>query len=471
MDDFEDETLNAIRNPANQQEIIGYVHESIIAEVDQAIDAAERSQIAWRNLTGAERGDYLYRVADIFEQKIDMIAETMTREMGKTLFEAKGEAARGVAILRYYAGEGLRKNGDVIPSTDREGLMFTTRVPLGVVGVISPWNFPIAIPVWKIAPALIYGNTVILKPAQESTITAAQLIDCFHEAQLPAGVINLVMGKGSTVGTRLIENQKVNGITFTGSNRVGRIVAKGAIERGAKYQLEMGGKNPVIIAADADLEQAVEATISGGLRSTGQKCTATSRVIVHQSIYDEFKQKLLEKVRKLQVGNGLDEKTWMGPCASKNQWQTVMSYIETAKKEGATLLFGGSTPDDPALREGFFVEPTVFDDVISTMTIAKEEIFGPVLALMKFDSMEEAIHLANDVEFGLSASIFTKDISNMLNVIREVEAGMIRINAETAGVELQAPFGGMKQSSSHSREQGEAAKEFFTSIKTIFVKG
>lgn len=457
-------------NPANRKEILGYLPLSRKEEVDQAVAAAKAAQPGWRKLTGAERGDLLYRVADLLESRLDEIAETMTREMGKTFSEAKGETARGVAILRYYAGEGMRKTGDVIPSTDRDGLMFTTRVPLGVVGVITPWNFPVAIPIWKMAPALIYGNTVVLKPASEGAVTAAKVIECFDQAGFPPGVVNVVFGKGSVIGSRIIEHPDIHGITFTGSNQVGKMVAKGAIERGAKYQLEMGGKNPIIVAEDADLDQAVEATISGGLRSTGQKCTATSRVIVHSKVYDAFKEKLLAAVREIKVGNGMDEETWMGPSASESQLNTVLAYIEKAKEENATLLCGGKQPDDPALQDGFFVEPTVFEDVTSDMTIAQEEIFGPVLALMKVDSLKEAIELANDVEFGLSASIFTKDIRYMLNFIQEIEAGMVRINAETAGVELQAPFGGMKQSSSHSREQGEAAKEFFTTIKTVFVK-
>lgn len=457
-------------NPANRKEVLGYLSQSSKEEVDKAIAAAKSAQPSWRKLTGAERGDLLYRVADILESRMNEIAETMTREMGKTFPEAKGETARGVAILRYYAGEGLRKTGDVIPSTDREGFMFTTRVPLGVVGVITPWNFPVAIPIWKMAPALIYGNTVVLKPAKEGAVTATKVMECFDQAGFPAGVVNLVIGKGSVVGSRIIEHPDIDGITFTGSNQIGKLVAKGAIERGAKYQLEMGGKNPIIIAADADLDKAVEATISGGLRSTGQKCTATSRVIIHSSVYEAFKEKLLAKVRSLKVGDGMEEDTWMGPSVSESQLNTVMAYIEKAKEEKATLLCGGKRPQDSALQDGFFVEPTVFEDVTPEMTIAKEEIFGPVLALMRVDSLEEAIELANDVELGLSASIFTQNIENILHFIQDIEAGMVRINSETAGVELQAPFGGMKQSSSHSREQGEAAKEFFTTIKTVFVK-
>ncbi len=457
-------------NPANRYEIIGYVQQSEKEDLDYAVLAAKEAQVLWGKLSGAARGEYLYRVANALEQRIDEIAETMTREMGKTFLEAKGETARGVAILRYYAGEGMRKTGDVIPSSDSEALMFTTRAPLGVVGVITPWNFPVAIPIWKIAPALIYGNTVILKPAQEAAVTAAKVIECFDEAGLPSGTINMVTGPGSVIGQAITNHPDINGITFTGSDAVGKSIGLGALKRGAKYQLEMGGKNPVIVANDADLEQAVEATISGGLRSTGQKCTATSRVIVQSEVYEPFKNKLIEKIKEIKIGNGLKEDVWMGPCASESQLNTVLSYVKKGIEEGATLIYGGKRIEEEALVNGFFMEPTVFENVSNGMTIAQEEIFGPVLALIKVETLEEALQIANDVKFGLSASIFTKSIGRMLSFINEMDAGLVRINAESAGVELQAPFGGMKQSSSHSREQGEAAIEFFTSIKTVFVK-
>jgi aldehyde dehydrogenase (NAD+) len=272
------------------------------------------------------------------------------------------------------------------------------------------------------------------------------------------------------IGQGIVDHPGIAGITFTGSDTVGKLVGQGALARGAKYQLEMGGKNPVIVAADADLDLAADATISGGLRSTGQKCTATSRVIVQSTVYEEFKEKLLAKVKGLKVGNGLHEDTWMGPCASESQLNTVLSYIKKGQQEGATLLYGGNRLESGGFEHGFYVQPTVFENVTPDMTIAQEEIFGPVLALIKVETMEEALHIANDVKYGLSASIFTKNIGNMMSFINEIDAGLVRVNAESAGVELQAPFGGMKQSSSHSREQGQAAIEFFTSIKTVFIK-
>lgn len=464
------EKVDSSINPASRHEVVGYVQHSGRKDLDRAVISAKKAQVAWRKLSGATRGEYLYKVANMLEQRLDEIAKTMTREMGKTFSEAKGETARGVAILRYYAGEGLRKVGDVLPSTDSEAFMYTTRAPLGVVGVITPWNFPVAIPIWKIAPALIYGNTVILKPAREAAVTAAKVMECFEEAGFPSGVVNMVTGSGSVIGQGIIDHPDINGITFTGSDAVGKQVGLGALKRGAKYQLEMGGKNPVIVANDADIEQAVEATISGGLRSTGQKCTATSRVIIQSEIYDEFKEKLIEQVKEIKVGNGLEKDVWMGPCASGDQLNTVLAYVETGIKEGASLIYGGKRLDEGNLADGFYVEPTIFENVTSEMTIAQEEIFGPVLALIKVETLEEALNVANDVKFGLSASIFTKSIGRMLSFVNEMDAGLVRINAESAGVELQAPFGGMKQSSSHSREQGQAAIEFFTSIKTVFVK-
>jgi acyl-CoA reductase-like NAD-dependent aldehyde dehydrogenase len=462
-------TITSI-NPANSKEVVGNVQSSVIDDLNQAVAAAKLASKSWRKLSGAARGDLLYKAANIMESRLADIAETMTREMGKTLPEAKGETARGIAILRYYAGEGMRKVGDVIPSTDAEAMMFTTRVPLGVVGVIAPWNFPVAIPIWKMAPALIYGNTVVLKPATETAVTAAKVIECFAEANFPAGVVNMVTGSGALLGQGLAEHPDVNGITFTGSNAVGRKVGLAALARGAKFQLEMGGKNPIIIADDANLDLAIEATLSGGFKSTGQKCTATSRVIVQRGIYEVFKLKLLEKTKTIQVGNGLDATSWLGPCVNEQQLRTVLSYVEVGKAEGAKLLYGGERLTHAAMSDGYFVSPAIFDQVTPQMTIAKEEIFGPVLALIPVDTIPEAIELANDSEFGLSASIFTQNIGNILHFIQDMEAGLVRINAETAGVELQAPFGGMKQSSSHSKEQGTAAIEFFTSSKTVFVK-
>ncbi|MBU8879897.1 aldehyde dehydrogenase family protein [Bacillus sp. FJAT-29790] len=464
------ETIKSI-SPANKAEVVGYVQNSTKEDLEKAVQAAHQAKKSWRKLGQAARGQLLYKVANIIEENLEDIAETMTREMGKTLPEAKGETARGVAILRYYAGEGMRKDGDVIPSSDKDALMFTKRAPLGVVGVITPWNFPVAIPIWKIAPALVYGNTVVLKPATEGAVTAAKVVSCFAKAGFPEGVLNFVTGSGSVIGQALIDHPLLNGITFTGSESVGEGVAKSAANRGIKFQLEMGGKNPVIVTKDADLDKAVEAVISGGFRSTGQKCTASSRVIVETEIYDAFKEKLIQETKKITVGDGLKEGIWMGPCASESQLNTVKKYIEIGKEEGASLIYGGEQLAGEEFDKGFYVSPTIFEDVQPEMAIAQEEIFGPVIGLIKAENLDQAIEIANSTKYGLSASIFTSRIDSLLEFIDEMDAGLVRINAESAGVELQAPFGGMKASSTGAREQGEAAKEFYTAIKTVFIKG
>ncbi|AKO93187.1 alpha-ketoglutaric semialdehyde dehydrogenase GucD [Priestia filamentosa] len=465
------EQVEASSNPANKNEIVGYTQKSIKEDLEKAIKAAHGAKKSWRKMGQAERGQFLFKVANILEENLDEIAETMTKEMGKTLPEAKGETARGVAILRYYAGEGMRKDGDVIPSSDKDALMFTRRTPLGVVGIITPWNFPVAIPIWKIAPALVYGNTVVFKPATEAAVTAAKVVECFDRAGLPKGVLNFITGSGSIIGQQLIDHPLLDAITFTGSESVGERVAKSASSRGIKFQLEMGGKNPVIVTKDANLDGAVEAVISGGFRSTGQKCTASSRVIVENEVYDSFVEKLVQETKKITVGNGLKEGIWMGPCASESQFNTVRKYIELGREEGATLITGGEILTGEEFDKGFYVTPAIFGNVQPEMKIAQEEIFGPVIALLRATNLEEAIEVANNTRYGLSASIFTSNISSLLEFIDDIDAGLVRINAESAGVELQAPFGGMKASSTGSREQGEAAKEFYTAIKTVFIKG
>jgi aldehyde dehydrogenase (NAD+) len=459
----------ASTNPANPSMTNGCFQRSTKEDVDKAALAAKNALKLWKKKSAIERGNYLHKAADLLEQRLEDIAVTATKEMGKTLAETKGEVSRGVAILRYYAQEGYRSSGENIPSGDSKNLLYTTRVPVGVVGIISPWNFPIAIPIWKMAPALIYGNTVVIKPASETAITAVKIVEAFVDAGFPPGVVNIVTGDGSVVGGHLTEHPAINAVTFTGSNATGKRVAEACLKRGAKYQLEMGGKNPVIVLNDADLDQAAELTVNGTMKHTGQKCTATSRAYVQSEVYDTFKSKVLEKVAAIKIGSGLEADTYMGPVASKNQLDTVLGYIEKGIQEGATLLIGGKVPVGKEFEDGYYVEPTVFENVKNDMTIVQEEIFGPVLCLQKVDSLEEALEKANDTSFGLSASLFTKDIASAFEFVDEIEAGLVKVNGESAGVELQAPFGGMKHSSSHSREQGQAAKEFFTAIKTITI--
>ncbi|MXQ55216.1 alpha-ketoglutaric semialdehyde dehydrogenase GucD [Shimazuella alba] len=468
VDSHSGQTIS-ITNPANWNEPVGFVQKSDQNDVSSAVQAAKQANSTWGQLSPIARGAYLEKTARILEERIVDIATTATQEMGKTLVETTGEMGRAIAILKYYAQEGWRKTGDVIPSSEEKNLLYTTRVPLGVVSVITPWNFPIAIPIWKIAPALVFGNTVVFKPAEETSITGIKLVQAFHDAGLPAGVINIVTGKGAEIGPEMVQNPSVNGITFTGSNGVGKGIAMEALSRGCKYQLEMGGKNPAIVLADADLDHAATLVVSGAMKHTGQKCTATSRVIIEASVYKQVKEKILEKVKQIQVGNGLDEDTYMGPVVSSKQQKNVLNMIEKGISEGATLLYGGKILTGDQFDQGYFIEPTLFEDVTNDMSIAQEEIFGPVLCLIKVDSLEDAIQVANDSSYGLSASLFTRDLAKTLQFTQQMEAGLIKVNGESAGVELQAPFGGMKSSSSHSREQGQAAVEFFTSIKTITI--
>ncbi len=457
-------------NPADTGDRIAEFPDSGVGEMDAAVQAARAALPAWRSLTGAQRGAFLTRAANILERRLEEVASALTREEGKMLFESRGETSRGVVILRYHAAEGMHGIGEVLPSAmNARTLVFTTRVPVGVVGLITPWNFPVAIPLWKAAPALVYGNTVVLKPAALAPLVATLLAECFAEADLPPGVFNLVHGQGRTVGQALADHPFVNAISFTGSCEVGKRIAQSCASRGAKYQLEMGGKNPIICLEDADLDQAVDLTVSGAMRSAGHKCTATSRAIVVASVAAEFTRRLVKKVKALKVGPGTDPDSYLGPVVSEAQLEGILGYIARGKNEGARLVCGGDRLRGGIYDKGYYVAPTVFDDVKPRMTIAQEEIFGPVLSILSVKDFEEAMKVANEVQFGLSASLFTRNLNRALDYVQQIEAGLIRVNGETAGVEPQAPFGGMKGSSSYSREQGQAAKEFFTQVKTVYL--
>ncbi|WP_234978369.1 aldehyde dehydrogenase family protein [Bacillus tuaregi] len=456
-------------NPANPSQLIGYTVPATADEVNEAVGQAKLSFLTWKQRSPVERGEILRKAADLLEAQAQGIAETATKEMGKRLIEMKGEVLRGAAILRYYAQEGMRKQGEVLPSANSQNTLYSMRVPLGVVSVITPWNFPVAIPIWKIAPALVYGNTVVWKPSQETGITAVKIAEVFEQAGLPAGVLNLVNGSGEIVGNTLVEHPEIAAITFTGSNRVGRQLASKAVAQNKKYQLELGGKNPVIVLEDADLDLAAKLTIDGAMKQTGQRCTATSRVYVEQSIYETFIEKLLEQVSQIKVGDGLEETVTMGPVASKKQFETVTSYINKGIEEGAEILYGGQALDAAVYNSGYFIEPTIFGKVTNEMTIAREEIFGPVLAVVKVENYTDALTQANDTIYGLSASLFTNNLDKAFDFIKNSEVGMVQINGETGGAEPQAPFGGMKESSSGTREQGQAAMEFFTAYKTVAI--
>ncbi|NEY80532.1 aldehyde dehydrogenase family protein [Bacillus sp. 3H-10] len=460
-----DESI-AVYNPANPEELVAVLQNSSTEEVNLAVEAAVAAKEKWGFTSGPDRAKCLEQAASLFEKYADELAELATKEMGKRLAETKGEVYRSAAILRYFAGEGFRKSGELLPSADPTNLFFAKRVPVGVVAVIAPWNFPLAIPVWKMAPALVYGNTVVFKPALEASATGARIVEIFSEAGFPPGTINLVIGRGSRIGDAIVDHKQVDAITFTGSNEVGSEIAKKAAARGAKYQLELGGKNPAIVLKDADIDLAARLVVEGAMKQSGQRCTATSRVFVEKEILSAFQEKVLAEIQSIQVGDGMNPEVTMGPVVSKRQFNSILRYIETGKREGR-LLTGGKACEG---LDGWYIEPTVFDRVRSDAVIAKEEIFGPVLAIIESASLDKAIQEANDSIYGLSASIFTNDLSKALYFIDRIEAGMIQVNGETGGAEPQAPFGGMKQSSSGTREQGQAAVEFFTAYKTVSIR-
>jgi alpha-ketoglutaric semialdehyde dehydrogenase len=448
-------------NPANPLECVGVLELFTMDEVQDAIVASQVAFNKWKNVSSVARGEILQNAANLFEEHLDLLADTASREMGKTKNEMIGEVKRGASILRYYAQEGLRAAGEVLPSAKSTNMIYTKRVPLGVVAAITPWNFPVAIPVWKIAPALVYGNAVVWKPSIEAGLTGKLIGEIFAKAGLPKNVLSVVQGSGSIVGQALIDAPLVKAITFTGSNGVGQHILNCAGKTHKKIQLELGGKNPAIILADADLELAARLTIEGAMKQTGQRCTATSRVYIEETVYEETLERLVSEVGKIEVG------VTMGPVVSRNQYDQILQAIETAKMEGAQLLLGGGPSKE--MSTGYFIEPTIFTNVTHDMTIAREEIFGPVLAVIKVKDYDEALKLANDTEFGLSASLFTNNLHRAFDFAERCEVGLVNINNETGGAEPQAPFGGMKNSSYGSREQGQAAKEFFTTSKTITI--
>jgi len=457
-------------NPANTREVVARYQASAPVDVKQALEAAGRAQQAWAEMPAPLRGTILMRSADLLEKRAEQVATEMTREEGKTLPEARGEVGRAVNILRYFGAEGARLSGETVPS-ERDGVFgYTFRKPLGVVSLLTPWNFPIAIPVWKIAPALVAGNSLVIKPASLAPLCTVRVAEVLHEAGLPKGVLNLVTGSGAAIGNDLIGNPLVKAVSFTGSCEVGNGIQRQTAPRGIKTQLEMGGKNPTIVLRDADLDQAADVVVNGAFFSTGQKCTATSRALVEKPVFDEFVRLLVDKTESLKVGDGLREGVQMGPCVDENQMNTVLDYISIGRREGARLLCGGGRLTGPEWDQGYFVQPTIFSEVSPDMRIAQEEIFGPVLALFPVEDLDQAIELANQVKFGLSASILTNRIDQAFNYINRIEAGLIIVNLPSAGVEYQLPFGGTKASSTGYREQGSVAIDFYSELRTVYLK-
>ncbi|MBY5585242.1 aldehyde dehydrogenase family protein [Rhizobium leguminosarum] len=453
-------------NPSDTNEVVGLYADGSADDTRNAIAAAKAAFPAWSRSGIWERHVILKKTGDEIMARKDELGALLAREEGKTLPEATGEVIRASQIFEFFAGEALRLAGEVLPSVRPNIGVEITREALGVIGIITPWNFPIAIPAWKIAPALCYGNTIVFKPAELVPACSWAIVDILNRAGLPKGVLNLVMGKGSVVGQAMLESPDVHGITFTGSTGTGRRVAAASIEHNRKFQLEMGGKNPMVVLDDADLNVAVEAAANSGFFSTGQRCTASSRLIVTEGIHDKFVAALTDKLKTLVVDNALKAGTHIGPVVDERQLKTDTDYIEIGKSEGAKLAFGGEviSRDTP----GFYLQPTLFTEATNQMRISREEIFGPVVSVIRAKDYEEALAVANDTPFGLSAGIATTSLKYATHFKRNSEAGMVMVNLPTAGVDFHVPFGGRKGSSYGPREQGKYAAEFYTTVKTAY---
>lgn len=456
-------------NPANTDDLIGTVKQATREEARRAVESAAASFSSWRATPAPSRGRIVARAARLLEEHKEELARILTREEGKTLAESRGELQRSINVAEFCAGESRRLNGETIQSELPSNFAYTIKQPLGVVACVTPWNFPVAIPVWKIAPALVAGNTVVFKPATLTPATAVRIVELFVEAGIPPGVLNLVLGSGSEAGDEIINHPAVKAVSFTGSNEVGIRLYEEVSRRGAKVQCEMGGKNPVVILEDADLDLAVESTAQGAFGSSGQRCTATSRAVVVNDIADDFVDRIAKRAGSMRIGDGMDPNTEMGPSVDEGQFKTVLKYIDIGREDGATLVCGGSRATGNGLDKGFFVNPTVFDHVTPDMRVAREEIFGPVLSVLRVKNFEEAMQVANDTEYGLSSSIFTNDAARIFRFVDEIETGMTHINSPTTGGEAHIPFGGIKGTGIGDREQGSTALDFYTELKVVYV--
>ena len=451
-------------DPWRPSRVTGVYQSSGTDDVEAAVAAATEAFPAWAALPGPARAAFFHRAADALDARMEQIAQDMTAEMGKPLREARLEATRAATVLRYAAGEAWRPIGEVYAASVPLERLYTVRRPLGVVGLITPWNFPIAIPVWKLAPALIHGNTVVLKLAHDAPRTGLHVAGAFAEAGLPAGVLNVLTGSGSTVGTPLVDNPQVRAISFTGSVPVGHRVRERATARGCRVQLELGGHNPLVVMADAELDRAVEAAYAGAFWSAGQKCTGTRRMLVQEPVYDAFRERLLARVAAGRVGDPSDPATEVGPLVNESAFEDVLAAIERGRSEGGVVAAGGERADE----EGLVVAPTVFEDVADDAFLSCEEVFGPVTSLYRFTTLDEALERANAVPFGLSASIFTRDLHAVHRFTDELQAGILHVNSQTAGADVHVPFGGLKGSGYGPHEQGRAALEFYTDAVTVY---
>jgi len=457
------------RNPANTDDLIGVFQRSTRRDVDRAIEAAERAFEQWRLVPAPRRAELLFRPGHLLSERKEALARDMTREMGKVLDETRGDVQEAIDMTFFIAGEGRRMYGQTVPSELRDKFAMSVRQPLGVCAIITPWNFPMAIPSWKIIPALVCGNTVVFKPATLTPLSALNFVKILEEAGVPKGVVNLVTGGGEEIGNALSTDERVRVVSFTGSTDVGRTVSEKAAPSFKKVHLEMGGKNVVMVMDDARLDLAVEGCLWGGFGTSGQRCTAASRVVVHEKVYAAFVDQFAARAKALRVGDGIDPRTQMGPSISRGQLDTVQRYVEIVRSEGARLACGGRTLSDGPRAKGFFHEPTVFADVSPSMRIAQEEIFGPVVSVIPCRSFDEAVAIGNNVQYGLSASIYTQDVNRAFAAMRDLYTGIFYVNAPTIGAEVHLPFGGTKHTGNGHREAGTAALDVFSEWKSIYV--
>ncbi|HEX5000681.1 MAG TPA: aldehyde dehydrogenase family protein [Terriglobia bacterium] len=457
------------RNPANNNECVGVFPSSTEKDVDRAVSAAKEAFKTWRLVPAPHRAEILFRAAEKLVARKEEFARDMTREMGKALKETRGDVQEAIDMTYYMAGEGRRMFGQTTPAELPEKFAMSTRNPVGVCGLITPWNFPMAIPSWKVMPALVAGNTVVLKPAEDTPLSTWHLVKVLEEAGIPPGVVNLVMGSGKKVGVPLTSHPGINLMSFTGSTAVGREVAVTCAPSFRRVHLEMGGKNALMIMDDANVDLAVDGAIWGGFGTAGQRCTAASRAIVHKKVLKEFTDKFIERARRLKVGNGLDPGIEVGPVVNETQLKRVQEYIRIGAGEGARLLCGGNRLETGALKDGYFLEPTIFGDVDRKMRIAQEEIFGPVVAIIPCNDFDDAVEIANGVQYGLSAAIYTADVNRAFRAMRDMETGIFYVNASTIGAEVHLPFGGLKSTGNGHREAGTAALDVFSEWKSIYV--
>jgi aldehyde dehydrogenase (NAD+) len=455
-------------NPADHSAVVGEFPASGPEDVAAAVAAAKKAFATWRLVPAPKRAEILFRAGQLLRERKEQFAHDMTREMGKVLAETRGDVQEAIDEAFYVAGEGRRMFGKTTPSELQNKFAMSIRMPLGVVGMITPWNFPMAIPSWKLFPALVAGNTCVIKPATDTPLSVHNLVQTLVDAGVPEGVLNIINGGGSTAGNALVEHPDVRAISFTGSSEVGSLVAQRAAATFKQVSLEMGGKNAMIVLDDANLDLALDGALWGAFGTTGQRCTATSRILLQKGIAKKFTDRLVERAKKLKIGNGLDESVEVGPQVNKSQIETSTNYVEIAKGEGAKLLCGGNALTDGGFAKGTFFAPTVFGGVTPCMRIAREEVFGPVLSLLEFDTFEQAIEIANSIDYGLSTALYTKDVNRAFTAIRDLEAGITYINAPTIGAEVHLPFGGVKHTGNGHRE-GSEALEFFTTWKAVYV--